>query len=204
MMAPSPIQFISPESVTDRPWTRLLVDTAPGEVGALDFRVDIDGLLARSAGSWTASPVSGRIRRGDDQDGGPPSTSGRDARTGRMSIGWSAAVRFQLVLLLLACEAQAAPPPGSPPAFPAPMPTDLDVGGRESITVLGRRPSFRTAPLPGHGGDRAPWDRDRPIRDTMTGASTGAFGNAYNLGDPLGSDERSNETGGPYVAPRHD
>ena len=38
----------------------------------------------------------------------------------------------------------------------------------------------------------------------MTGANTASFGNAYNLGSPLGSDERSNETGGQFVAPRHD
>ncbi len=70
--------------------------------------------------------------------------------------------------------------------------------------VLGRRPSFRKAPLNDYGDGRAPWEADTVIRDTMTGADTAPFGNAYNLGSPMGSDERGNETGGQFLAPRHD
>lgn len=83
-------------------------------------------------------------------------------------------------------------------------PEDPPIGdGQEHVTVLGRRPLFLKAPLPAYGEGRAPWEADRAIRDTMTGADTAPFGNAYNLGSLLGSDERSNETGGRFVAPRH-
>ena len=123
----------------------------------------------------------------------------------------TARCRFRLVglpwlLLLAGTEARAHPLPPGP--FAAPMPTDLqgaapDGAGNERVTVVGRRPAFRTAPTAAYRDDRAPWEANRAIRDTMTGADTAAFGNAYNLGSPLGSDERSNETGGPYVAPPH-
>ncbi len=63
---------------------------------------------------------------------------------------------------------------------------------------------FQKAPLPGYGENRAPWETGTAIRDTMTGANTASFGNAYNLGSLLGSDEKGNETGGQFVAPRHD
>ena len=110
------------------------------------------------------------------------------------------------LLLLAGMEARA---PSAPPGpFAAPMRTDLpsiapDGANDERVTVVGRRPTFRAAPAAGYRDDRAPWETDSAIRDTMTGADTAAFGNSYNLGSPLGSDERSNETGGPYVAPPH-
>ncbi len=72
----------------------------------------------------------------------------------------------------------------------------------ENLTVYGQRRHFTLAPTTeqhrhvyGEGQD--------DIRDTMTGADLSAFGNAYNLVSVMGSDERSNETGGPYVAPIH-
>ncbi len=110
------------------------------------------------------------------------------------------------LLLLAGTDARAHPP--SPNALAAPMRTDLqgtapDHGVDERVTVIGRRPGIRLAPTDGYRNDRAPWEANRAIRDTMTGADTGAFGNAYNLGSLLGSDERNNETGGPYVAPPH-
>ena len=111
------------------------------------------------------------------------------------------------LLLLAGMEARAQSPPPGP--FAAPMLTDLPGiasagASNERVTVVGRRSVFRAAPTAGYrGDDRAPWEIDRAIRDTVTGADTAAFGNAYNLGSPLGSDERSNETGGPYVAPPH-
>lgn len=94
-------------------------------------------------------------------------------------------------------------------SFPSPMQTTLDPvdhsndDGHEHITVFGKRPLFRSAPLTSYGESRAPWETGKAIRDTMTGADTAAFGDAYNLGSLLGSDERSNETGGSFVAPRH-
>jgi hypothetical protein len=74
---------------------------------------------------------------------------------------------------------------------------------QENIVVLGKRSAFQDAPAMNYGKDRDPWETGTAIHDTMTGANTAAFGNAYNLGSPMGSDERSNETGGQYVAPRH-
>lgn len=106
-------------------------------------------------------------------------------------------------------SAHAQPALNSVRTFPSPITTDLAPadpsinGGQEHITVFGKRPFFQKAPLPNYGGSRAPWETNKAIRDTMTGANTAAFGNAYNLGSPLGSDERSNETGGQFVAPRH-
>lgn len=94
-------------------------------------------------------------------------------------------------------------------SFPSPMQTTLDSidhshdDNQEHITVFGKRPLFRVAPLTNYDESRAPWETGKAIRDTMTGANTAAFGNAYNLGSLLGSDERSNETGGSFVAPRH-
>ena len=122
-------------------------------------------------------------------------------------VVWSISLLGLMTVVTPAVHAQAAPNPVL--SFPSPMPTDLqplddpDHDGQEHITVLGRRP-FGTAPLPAYGNGRAPWETDTAIRDTMTGANTASFGNAYNLGSPLGSDERSNETGGQFVAPRHD
>ena len=106
------------------------------------------------------------------------------------------------LLLLAGVGARAQSPPPGP--FAAPMPTDLpgvasDGASDERVTVVGRHPAFRAAPTAGYRDDRAPWETDRAIRDTATGADTAAFGNAYNLGSPLGSDE----TGGSYVAPPH-
>lgn len=100
-------------------------------------------------------------------------------------------------------------PANSALSFPSPMQTTLDSidhssgDNQEHITVFGRRPLFRTAPLINYRESRAPWETGTAIRDTMTGANTASFGNAYNLGSLLGSDEKSNETGGPFVAPRH-
>ncbi len=74
---------------------------------------------------------------------------------------------------------------------------------QEDVTVTATRRRL-DAPMPNHDADRAPWETGTAIHDTMTGADTSAFGNAYNLGSPMGSDERSNETGGSFVAPRHD
>ena len=72
----------------------------------------------------------------------------------------------------------------------------------EDLTVLGRRRQFTLAPTTEQHRDGYGEGQDH-IRDTMTGADLSAFGNAYNLGSVIGSDERSNETGGPYVAPIH-
>ena len=94
-------------------------------------------------------------------------------------------------------RADAQPSASSPPAG-APHPDR-----QETITVTAPRRRL-DAPMPNHGTDRAPWETGTAIRDTMTGADTSAFGNAYNLGSPMGSDERSNETGGSFVARRHD
>ena len=74
---------------------------------------------------------------------------------------------------------------------------------QEDVTVTATRRRL-DAPMPNHDADRARWETGTAIHDTMTGADTSAFGNAYNLGSPMGSDERSNETGGSFVAPRHD
>lgn len=72
----------------------------------------------------------------------------------------------------------------------------------ENLTVYGRRRHFTLAPTTEQHRDVYGEGQD-DIRDTMTGADLSAFGNAYNLGSVMGSDERSNETGGPYVAPIH-
>ncbi|MGI4748746.1 MAG: hypothetical protein ACRYGI_16290 [Janthinobacterium lividum] len=69
--------------------------------------------------------------------------------------------------------------------------------------MLGVRPRFRAAPLADYGDERTPWETGTAIHDTMTGTNTRPFGDAYNLGSTMGSDERSNETGGQFVAPRH-
>jgi hypothetical protein len=124
-------------------------------------------------------------------------------RAGRAGVLWLAWV----VIAVARADAQTAAGAGSP--FAAAMRTDLGESGSglskdaEIITVFGKRPAFRDAPGARYGEERAPWEMDRAIRDTMTGADTAAFGNAYNLGSVLGSDERSNETGGPFLAPRH-
>ena len=93
-----------------------------------------------------------------------------------------------------------AQPHASPPQAEAARTTHPD--RQENITVTATRRRL-DAPMPSHGTDRAPWETGTAIHDTMTGADTSAFGNAYNLGSPMGSDERSNETGGSFVAPRH-
>ncbi len=72
----------------------------------------------------------------------------------------------------------------------------------KNLIVLDRRRQFTLAPTSEQHRNRYGEGQDH-IRDTMTGADLSAFGNAYNLGSVMGSDERSNETGGPYVAPIH-
>ena len=72
----------------------------------------------------------------------------------------------------------------------------------ENLTVYGQRRRFTLAPTAGQHLNGYGEGQDH-IRDTMTGADLSAFGNAYNLGSVMGNDERSNETGGPYVAPIH-
>ena len=95
-----------------------------------------------------------------------------------------------------------------PPASLLASPSDTGLAGAieagpgdEQVVVLGRR--RRAAPMPDYGDARPPWETARAIRDPRTGTDTTAFGNAYNLGSPLGSDERGNETGGTLLAPRH-
>ena len=115
--------------------------------------------------------------------------------------GW---LRKGIPVLLLASvranEAAAAP-------MPAPFDTSLSAAAvpgasaDEQLKVMGRR--IARAPLPSYGDEVRPWDAARAIRDPRTGASTTVFGNAYNLGSIMGSDERSNETGGMFLAPRH-
>ena len=73
----------------------------------------------------------------------------------------------------------------------------------ESITVYGKKRHFMTAPMPTWGGDRTPWEEAGVHHDSQTGADISSFGNAYSIGNPLGSDERSNETGGTLLAQRH-
>ena len=75
-------------------------------------------------------------------------------------------------------------------------------GPEESFIVQGRR--FRLAPSMNYGDRLTPWEAERRHHDVMTGADIAPFGSAYGLAVPLGSDERGNETGGPYAAPRHD
>ncbi len=127
-------------------------------------------------------------------------------------VSWREAGRFpagfRVLAVLLGWSAGPVAGDAAPSLLAAPMQTDLapavrSGGAAEQVTVIGRRPAFRVAPVPGYGDGRAPWEEGRAIRDTMTGADTAAFGNAYNLASPMGSDERSNETGGGFVAPRH-
>lgn len=113
------------------------------------------------------------------------------------------------LLAVVSAEAHAQSASRTPSPFSAPISTDLratdlsSLDNQESITVLGKRTAFRNVPILHYGEDRAPWEMGKIIHDTMTGANTAPFGNAYNLGSLLGSDERSNETGGQYLAPRH-
>jgi hypothetical protein len=89
-------------------------------------------------------------------------------------------------------------------AAPARKPIDLSIrkpSAEESFIVHGRR--FKLAPTMNYGDDPAPWEAEQKHHDVMTGADIMPFGNAYAIGSPLGSDERNNETGGPYTAPRH-
>ena len=74
-------------------------------------------------------------------------------------------------------------------------------GREESIIVHGRR--FKLAPAMNYGDELAPWESERRHHDVMTGGDISPFGNAYAIGSPLGSDERNNETGGPYTVSRH-
>ena len=76
----------------------------------------------------------------------------------------------------------------------------LDAVPGEHFVVRGRR--TERAPMPEDRADPAR-EAGRGHRDVMTGADISAFGDAYASGDPLGSDEKSNETGGGLVAPDH-
>lgn len=124
---------------------------------------------------------------------------------------WSsrAGIIFSILLAIAFAKAHAQPALHAPSPFASPIRTDLGVtdpsylNRQENITVFGKRPAFRNAPAAQYGEARAPWEMGKAIHDTMTGANTALFGNAYNLGSLLGSDERSNETGGQYLAPRH-
>ncbi len=113
-------------------------------------------------------------------------------------MGRPVATMVVLGMLAIGLHRADAQPDASPPPAGAPHPDH-----QENITVTAPRQRL-DAPMPNHGTDRASWETGTAIRDTMTGADTSAFGNAYNLGSPMGSDERSNETGGSFVAPRHD
>ncbi|MCQ8276955.1 hypothetical protein NFI95_00630 [Acetobacteraceae bacterium KSS8] len=116
-------------------------------------------------------------------------------------VGW---LRTSILPLPLLC---ASPADAGAPPMPPPFDTDLTaaaapfVKADEQLRVLGRR--VVVAPLPSYGNEIPPWEAGRAIRDPRTGASTTVFGNAYNLGSVMGSDERSNETGGQFLAPRH-
>lgn len=114
-----------------------------------------------------------------------------------------------MVLVLVAvCGTPAAIAAPKPSPLRSPFDTDLRAASSpaaaadERITVTGRSRA-RLAPLPDYAGETTPWDAARAIRDPRTGTDTTRFGDAYNLGSVLGSDERSNETGGIYIAPRH-
>ena len=119
-------------------------------------------------------------------------------------------VSSALTAVLLSWTAPALGRPRVAPVSVAPaaeqrQPRGMDLSlpePEESFIVHGRR--FRPAPSMNYGDRLTPWEAERRHHDVMTGADIAPFGSAYGLAGPLGSDERGNETGGPYAAPRHD
>ena len=61
MEDPTPVVFVDPELVTDEPDAVRLVDTAPGDAGLHNFRLDLDGVLP-AIGRF----IDGIVRRGSD------------------------------------------------------------------------------------------------------------------------------------------